>query len=184
MLSGHGASRGGRWPPDDTRPQGRLRTGVRREAAPFKENKMRDHDDNPYFIIEREGGGGLGSFILGALVGAGLALLFAPQSGEKTQKEIKTKALEFKDAAQERVREAQSTLEDRLSVARESVQARVETVREAVESGRQAATEARTDLEGKLERSKAAYRAGIEAAREVAFAGDAAEEEVEEDTEE
>jgi len=132
---------------------------------------MRDHDETPYIVIEREGGGGLGSFVLGALVGAGLALLFAPQSGEATQEEIKTRALRFKDAARDRVRDAQSNLEGRLSTAREHVQARVESVREAVESGRQAAADARTDLEEKLERSKAAYRAGIEAAREVGNQG-------------
>jgi len=128
---------------------------------------MRDHDETPYIVIERESGGGLGSFILGALVGAGLALLFAPQSGEETQEEIRSRALKLKDAARERVREAQGTLEGRLSSAREHVQARVESVREAVDSGRQAAVDARGELEKKLERSKAAYRAGIEAAREV-----------------
>jgi gas vesicle protein len=128
---------------------------------------MRDHDETPYIVIDREGGGGLGSFVLGALVGAGLALLFAPQSGEETQEEIKTRALKFKDAARDRVRDAQSNLEGRLNTARDHVQARLETVREAVDSGRQAAVEARNDLEEKLERSKAAYRAGIEAAREV-----------------
>lgn len=129
---------------------------------------MRDQDDTPYIVIEREGagGGGIGSFVLGALVGAGLALLFAPQSGEETQEEIKTRALKFKDDATDRVREAQTNLEGRLSTAREHVQARVESVKDAVESGRQAALEARGDLESKLERSKAAYRAGIEAARE------------------
>jgi gas vesicle protein len=127
---------------------------------------MRDQDEAPYIVVEREGGGGLGSFILGALVGAGLALLFAPQSGEETQEEIKTRALKLKDAAHDRVREAQQSLENRLSAARESVQSRVESVREAVESGRHAASEARGDLERKLERSKAAYRAGIEAARD------------------
>jgi gas vesicle protein len=148
-------------------------------ASRFEEMHMRDHDDNPYIVIEREGGGGFGSFVLGALVGAGLALLFAPKSGEETQEEIKTRALKFRDAAQERVREAQTTLEDRLSVARENVQARVESVKEAVDSGRKAASEARTDLEGRLERSKAAYRAGIEAARDVAFSEDAPEEEAE-----
>ena len=143
---------------------------------------MRDQDDTPYIVIEREGAGGLGSFVLGALVGAGLALLFAPQSGEETQEEIKTRALKFKDVAHERVREAQTNLEGRLTVARENVQARVESVREAVDSGRHAAGEARTDLEGRLERSKAAYRAGIEAAREVAFSEDAPQEdEVEEE---
>ncbi len=128
---------------------------------------MRDQDETPYIVIEREGGGGIGSFVLGALVGAGLALLFAPQSGEETQGEIKSRALKLKDVAQERVREAQHNLEGRLSTAREHVQARVESVREAVDSGRKAATDARGELEKKLERSKAAYRAGIEAAREV-----------------
>jgi len=128
---------------------------------------MRDHDETPYIVIEREGGGGIGSFILGALVGAGLALLFAPKSGEETQEEIKTRAIKLKDVAQERVRDAQHNLEGRLATAREHLQARVETVRDAVDSGRQAAIDARGDLERKLERSKAAYRAGIEAAREV-----------------
>ncbi|NNM07091.1 MAG: YtxH domain-containing protein [Gemmatimonadetes bacterium] len=128
---------------------------------------MRDHDDVPYLVVERDGGGGVGSFILGALVGAGLALLFAPQSGEETQEEIKAKALKLRDAAKEQVREAQENLEGRLTTAREQVQTRVESVKEAVESGRQAAVDARGELEKKLERSKAAYRAGIEAAREV-----------------
>lgn len=128
---------------------------------------MRDRDEMPYVVIEREAGGGLGSFILGALVGAGLALLFAPQSGEETQEEIKTRALKLRDVAKDRVRDAHHNLEDRLGTAREHVQARVESVKEAVDSGRKAAVEARTELEKKLERSKAAYRAGIEAAREV-----------------
>ena len=126
---------------------------------------MRDHDDVPYVVIEREGGGGVGSFILGALVGAGLALLFAPQSGEETQEELKARALKLKGTAQDRFRETQHNLEERLGAARENVHARVESVKEAVESGRKAAVEARGDLEEKLERSKAAYRAGIEAAR-------------------
>jgi gas vesicle protein len=133
---------------------------------PAKESTMRDHDDVPYIVIEREGGGGLGSFILGALLGAGLALLFAPHSGEETQEEIKARALKFKDAAQDRVREAQHSFEGRLATARENVQSRVDSVREAVDAGRKAAVDARGELEKKLERSKAAYRAGIEAARE------------------
>lgn len=128
---------------------------------------MRDHDETPYIVVERDGGGGIGSFVLGALVGAGLALLFAPQSGEETQEEIKTRAMKLKDVAQDRVRQAQDNLEGRLDTAREHVQARVESVREAVDSGRKAAIDARGELEKKLERSKAAYRAGIDAAREV-----------------
>ena len=66
------------------------------------------------------------------------------------------------------MREAQSTLEERLDTVRDGVQARVGIVRDAVESGRRAAQEARSDLETRLERSKAAARAGIAAAKEAA----------------
>ena len=127
---------------------------------------MRNQDDLPYIIVERDSGGSFGSFFLGALVGAGLALLFAPQSGEETQEEIRERAQKLRIAAEERIREAQNTLEERLDTARDGVQARVGIVKDAVESGRLAAQEARSDLETRLERSKAAARAGVAAARE------------------
>lgn len=126
---------------------------------------MPDQKDAPYIVIEREGGGGLGSFILGALLGAGVALLLAPKTGEETQKELKAQARKLRSAAEERVRNAHKSLEERLAEAREGVHARVESAREAVDAGRRAAREARSELEYKLERSKAAYRAGIDAAR-------------------
>ena len=142
---------------------------------------MRDRDDVPYIVIERDSGGGVGSFVIGALMGAGLALLFAPKSGKETQEDLKAKARELRDVTEERVREVSKQLEERLDVAREGVNTRVDRVRDAVESGRQAAVEARGDLEAKLERSKAAYRAGIEAAKATATAdaggeGEAADE--------
>lgn len=137
---------------------------------------MRDHDDVPYIVIERESGGGLGSFVLGALVGAGLALLFAPQSGDETQEQIRTRARELRDEAETRVRTAQRRLEERLEEARQDVRGRIDTVKDAVDSGRQAAREARSDLEHRLEKSKAAYRAGVDAARQTAQDADAAAE--------
>jgi len=140
---------------------------------------MRDQDEGPYIVIERGGGSGVGAFILGALIGAGAALLFAPRTGEETQQEIKERALKLKSAAETRMREAQKELEERLDTAREGVHHRVEGVRDAVEAGRKAAVEARDELERKLERSKAAYRAGVDAARAVA-SGSAPEEAEEE----
>ena len=59
---------------------------------------MRNQDDLPYIIVERDSGGGFGSFCLGALVGAGLALLFAPQTGEETQEEIRERARKLRIA--------------------------------------------------------------------------------------
>jgi len=127
---------------------------------------MRDQDESPYIVIERDRAGGLGSFVLGALVGAGLALLFAPKTGAETQDELKEHARKLRSSAEERVREAQRQLEEKLDDVREGVQTRFEDVKEAVSAGRSAASDARGELERKLQRSKAAYRAGVQAARE------------------
>lgn len=137
---------------------------------------MREHDDVPYIVIQKDGGGGIGSFVVGALVGAGLALLFAPQSGKETQEELKDRARKLRETAEEKVREAQKQLEERLEVAREGVHDRLDDVRGAIDAGRKAATDARGELEKKLERSKAAYRAGVAAAREAVATGDGDEE--------
>jgi gas vesicle protein len=127
---------------------------------------MRNQDEGPYIVIERDSGGGVGSFILGALVGAGIALLLAPKTGAETQEDLKRQARKLRSAAEERVREAQRQLEERLGEVREGVNTRIENVKEAVSAGRSAATDARSDLEKRLQRSKAAYRAGVQAARE------------------
>ena len=95
---------------------------------------MRNQEDLPYILVERDSGGSFGSFCLGALVGAGLALLFAPQSGEETQDEIRVRAQKLRAAAEERMREAQLTLEDRLGNVKDGVESRVELVRDAFES--------------------------------------------------
>jgi gas vesicle protein len=126
---------------------------------------MADRDDVPYIVIEG-GGNGIGPFIMGALLGAGVALLLAPRSGEETQQEIRRKAAQLRGAAEDKVRSVQRQIEQRFEQAREGVMERVEHVREAVDSGREAAQEARSDLEGRIDRTKAAYRAGVEAARE------------------
>src|SRR5690606_22856466 len=52
---------------------------------------MPDHENVPYIVIEREGGG-VGPFLWGVLLGAGVALLLAPRSGEETQEEIRLRA--------------------------------------------------------------------------------------------
>lgn len=128
---------------------------------------MRDRDDVPTIVIEREGSG-IMPFLLGALLGAGIALLFAPRSGAETQEQLKQQARRLREVAGQRAREVQRGVEARLEQARGGLHDVVETAREAVEAGRQAAREARIDLERKVEQSKAAYRAGLEAARSAA----------------
>lgn len=134
---------------------------------------MRNQDEGPYIVIERDTGGGIGSFVLGALIGAGLALLFAPKTGAETQEELKERARKLRSSAEDRMREAQRQFEDRFDDVREGVQTRFDDIKEAVTAGRSAAADARVDLERKLQRSKAAYRAGVQAARETISSGEA-----------
>ena len=48
-------------------------------------------------------GNSLLAFIAGAMAGAAVALLIAPESGEKTRKRIKEKAVGVADAAKEKI---------------------------------------------------------------------------------
>jgi gas vesicle protein len=132
---------------------------------------MRDRDEKPIIVIEGGDRGGAGPFLLGALLGAGLALLLAPKSGAETQADLKAQAQKLKAAAESRIREAQTQIEARLGEAREDLMDRVDQIKEAVQSGKTSAQEARAELEEKIARSKAAYRAGVDAARTVAKDG-------------
>lgn len=132
-------------------------------------------DDEPYIVIEKHSGG-VGDFLLGALIGAGVALLFAPRSGRETRADIGRRARE----AQDRVRDvatgvtdqvvdtfetARSRIEEQIDSARSAIVSKKEQVSRAMEAGRDAAHQARTDLERRLAETKAAYNAGADVAR-------------------
>jgi len=85
-------------------------------------------DDNTSHI-----GGYLAAFALGAAIGAGIALLYAPQSGKETRDMLAQKARELKD-------KADSTLEDAKGYIREK-KAEIEA---AVEAGKTAMREERS----------------------------------------
>lgn len=114
-------------------------------------------EEQATIIIEKDRGAELGSFILGALVGAGLALLFAPQTGRETQEQLRERARQLRDVTEDRVKDL-----------REDFGSRMDSARDVVDRGRQVASETRVELEERLERSKAAARAGLAAARDVA----------------
>lgn len=137
-----------------------------------------DEEDGQYIVIERDGGGaGIGTFLLGAAIGAGLALLFAPQSGAETRADIRRRARGVKNAASrvagdvtEKVsdsfHDARRRVEEQIDHAREAIQNKRDQVRDAMDAGRAAADEARIDLETRLAETKAAYRAGAQVARD------------------
>ena len=132
-------------------------------------------DDEPYIVIEKHSGG-VGDFLLGALIGAGVALLSAPRSGRETREDISRRAR----AAQDRVRDvaggvtdqvvdtfenARSRIEEQIETARSAIVTKKDQVTRAMEAGREAAHQARTDLERRLAETKAAYNAGADVAR-------------------
>lgn len=77
-----------------------------------KEKKVRDKKKS-----------GVGKFILGALVGAGLGVLFAPKAGSETRKELKEKMTELLNKAKE------IDMDD----VKEKISAKVEEIKEELE---------------------------------------------------
>ncbi|HEV2149381.1 MAG TPA: YtxH domain-containing protein, partial [Longimicrobiaceae bacterium] len=94
---------------------------------------MRDYDDYPRIVIERESGG-LGAFVWGALLGAGAALLLAPRTGAETQRELRERARRLRETAEGRVTEARDTVTGAVDRARGEVTDRISAVRDAIET--------------------------------------------------
>jgi gas vesicle protein len=137
------------------------------------ENDWYDEDDEaydvgPYVIVEKRETG-IGPFLVGIALGAGAALLFAPQTGEETRRGIARSARRAQDAAQDFVGEVSGTVADKFNEVRASVEERIEATLDAVDdkrrrvssafhAGRAAAREARGELEQRIAESKAAYK--------------------------
>ncbi|HEX2724121.1 MAG TPA: YtxH domain-containing protein [Gemmatimonadaceae bacterium] len=125
-------------------------------------------DDEPIVVIERSEPG-VGAFVAGIAIGAGLALLFAPRTGEETRRDLQRRARRVGDQAQELVSELTDTVSQKIQVARETVENRIDSTRQAVDlkrrqvsnavdAGRAAAQQARVELEQRIAETKAAYK--------------------------
>ena len=128
-----------------------------------------DDDDLPALVIETRGGSDVGTFLLGALVGAAAALLLAPRSGAETQAEIAGAARRLRDDVEGRVSGARERVGGRVSGTLDSVRGGVETgvaqARAAIDVGRGAARDAREELQRRVDEAKRSYRAGLAAVR-------------------
>ena len=122
----------------------------------------------PYVIVERNQPG-VGSFLIGLALGAGVALLLAPQSGEETRRGLARRAPRAQDAAKDFVEDVSGTVADKFQEVRATVEERIEATLDAVDdkkrrvssafhAGRAAAREARGELEQRIAESKAAYK--------------------------
>lgn len=122
---------------------------------------MSERAGEPAVIIERRSDGGFGLFLLGAAFGAGLALLFAPQSGEETRAELRRTARKVKRRARGMAEEGREIAEDLVRTGREAAEDIVDSGRDAVRQmrrrGRSAARHAREALEERLARHRESF---------------------------
>ena len=126
--------------------------------------------ERPYVIVERgDAGAGIGPLLLGLALGAGVALLLAPQSGEETRRAVARRARRAQEAAQGFVEDVSGTVADKFNQVRASVEERIDAtfeavdakkrqVTNAVEAGRAAARQTRGELEHRIAERKAAYK--------------------------
>jgi gas vesicle protein len=110
----------------------------------------------------RHTGDFVAGLVVGALVGAAAALLFAPQSGEQTRAKIREKGIELQERADELSVEAHRRAADLQAAAKDkaeglSTQAREKAaglqtkVEQVVDEGRSAAGQQKEDLLTELE---------------------------------
>jgi gas vesicle protein len=124
--------------------------------------------ERPYVVVERQQAGA-GSLFLGLALGAGLALLLAPQSGQDTRRAIARRAQRAQRAAQDFVEDVSGTVADKFNDVRATVEERIDATFDAVdakkrqvtnafEAGRAAARQSRGELEHRIAERKAAYK--------------------------
>jgi len=106
--------------------------------------------------------GALGLITVGAIIGAGVALLLAPKTGEETRELLKEKGVDFARRAQDRgsefarraqetVGEAQVKAQEVLGRGKEVMEEKSAQLRAAFEAGRSAMREEISKLRGRDE---------------------------------
>ena len=99
--------------------------------------------------MARDEGAGAGSillaFILGAVSGAAVALLYAPASGRETREYLGDRAAEARARAAEAAAKGRDVLNDAASKGRDALNQGRETLTTAIERGREAYQQARRD---------------------------------------
>ena len=148
-----------------------MRWRTRDQYEDIDEPDFLDEDeefDPPYVVIEKRDMG-IGSLLLGIVLGAGAALLFAPQTGDETRRGIARSARRVQQNAQGFVEDVSGNVADKFREVRDSVEERIEATLDAVDdkrrkvsnayqAGRAAAREARGELEQRIADTKATYK--------------------------
>jgi gas vesicle protein len=84
---------------------------------------MAKHDENGSVMSV------LSAFVLGSLIGAGVALLMAPQSGEETRRQLRDRGVEMRDRAEDTMEETRHRAEKTLDQVADRAKQQTEEMR-------------------------------------------------------
>ncbi len=131
---------------------------------------MATQNDDREVVVIREGDAGVRWFLLGALLGAGAALLMAPASGEETRRRLSRQARRVRARTEDLVDEFGERVRTGAGRVREEVEERVEDLRSDIgefgDAVRGAGASAREELERRLADARSRRRSRVEVADE------------------
>jgi len=117
---------------------------------------MRQRDGEERIVLVERGGSGFGWFVIGAALGAGLGLLFAPASGRDTRKKIGRGLEDLKERAEEQIDELAEGLQEGKERIRAKIERWVEPDHEDAAEAEPAS--AREELERRLSQARSRRR--------------------------
>lgn len=117
--------------------------------------------DESVVVVDRGAGAGsqIAAFLMGLAAGAGIALLFAPQSGAKTRADIARQTKRARRVAERMARDARDRALDVYDTARDEVGRRTRDARRGI-------GHAIDEVKDRVDAGKEAGRAAAKAARE------------------
>ena len=102
---------------------------------------MNDYDSRLNYL-----GTFLAGLVLGSLVGAAMAMLMAPASGQDTRRQIREKSQELRAQAEHQMEEARKRAEEMQEHSRVVLEEQKAKLNQAIEDAKRGATQMKSDL--------------------------------------
>jgi gas vesicle protein len=122
-------------------------------------------DDRDVTVIESDSSSGLKWFLLGAAVGAGLGLLLAPQSGERTRRDLARRGRKLRTQAEGAFEDLSDELQTRGRKLKDTVAEFTDGVMDEASDGKRkverTTSTAREEMERRLADARARARAAV-----------------------